>query len=401
MAKRRAHGEGSISQRKNGTWYARYTAGFDPGTGKQIQKSVYGKTQKEVAQMLKKITSALDEGTFIEPSKMTIGTWLDIWLSEYAKNAVKVGTFNMYTRHVNYYIKPRLASIKLTALATHMIQTVYNDLLTTLSGKTVRNIHGILHKALEQAVKLNYIKINPSNACVLPRRVKPEIKPLEEQQITDFLQAMNGHKFEVLYMITLFTGIRQSEALGLCWNCVDFDNGVITVEKQLLRNEKNSEYYVSSVKNSKKRLITPAPYLMKLLLEHRDRQTEASEVAAEAWVLPQAVKWVDDGQNWETATLKTFNFVFTNELGEHLKHVTAYKNYKKLIEKTGVNARFHDMRHTYAVAAMQSGDIIAVQETLGHHSAAFTLDQYGHYTKKMRKQSAEYMESFIMGVQPS
>jgi len=86
MPSKRANNEGSIRQRKDGKWEARYTIGRDPGTGKQIQKSIYADTQKEVRQRLQQIIVTIDEGTYMEPSKMTVAMWLDTWLEEYTGN---------------------------------------------------------------------------------------------------------------------------------------------------------------------------------------------------------------------------------------------------------------------------------------------------------------------------
>lgn len=83
---RNASGSGSIRQRPDGTWEARYTVGRDPGTGRQVQKSVYGKTQKEVRQKLTAATHDLDEGTYLAPSRITVSQWLEKWLNEYTAN---------------------------------------------------------------------------------------------------------------------------------------------------------------------------------------------------------------------------------------------------------------------------------------------------------------------------
>ena len=148
-------------------WEARYSNGFDPGTGKQIQKSISGKTQKEVAQKLKAVTAAIDEGTYITPCKMTVGQWLDIWTAEYL-GAIKPRTVNHYQGVVNYRIKPGLGAVKLDALNPHTIQSYYNSLAKEgLAPKTIRNLHGILHKALQQAVSNSYIKSNPAEHCIL------------------------------------------------------------------------------------------------------------------------------------------------------------------------------------------------------------------------------------------
>lgn len=143
MARKAAAGAGTIRKKtinragKEYTyWEARYTAGYDPGTGKQIQRSTTGKTQKEVSQKLKAATAAIDEGTYIAPSKMTVGQLLDIWTEEYL-GGVKPRTVDSYRTTVNTHLKPGLGAIKLDALATHIIQGFYNALRDGKSTKAL------------------------------------------------------------------------------------------------------------------------------------------------------------------------------------------------------------------------------------------------------------------------
>ena len=206
---------------KTYTYYeARYTAGFDPGTGKQIQRSITGKTQKEVSQKLKAALAALDSGTYIAPCKMTVAEWLDVWASQYL-GGVKESTIAAYNATIRTHIKPGLGAIRLDALDTHLVQSFYNGLReptkdrAAVSPKTVKNVHGILHKALQQAVANGYIRFNPTNSCILPRIEKKELQPLDEAETKLFLDAVKGHPLELLYTITLFTGLREGEALGL------------------------------------------------------------------------------------------------------------------------------------------------------------------------------------------
>ena len=140
-------------------WEARITTGYDPGTGKQIQRSFSGKTQKEVREKMQAAAVELNRGTYKEPLKMTVSEWLDIWLAEYL-GGVKPMTVLNYTQHVNNHIKPALGAIKLETLNTHEIQSFYNDLQKPhgdkagLSAKTVKCVNGVLHKALQQAVAI-------------------------------------------------------------------------------------------------------------------------------------------------------------------------------------------------------------------------------------------------------
>lgn len=281
---RAAQGSGTIRKKtvtKNGKsytyWEARYTAGSDSGTGKQIQRSITGKTQKEVVQKLKAITASIDAGTYTAPNKMTVGEWLDICQREYL-GGVKPFTAQSYEKNIRVHIKPALAAIRLDALNNHTIQKFINDLGSPhddkpgLSPKTVRTIHGVLHKALQQAVKAGYIRFNPADSCELPRRERPEIKPLDGEAIAAFMKAIQGHQFETVYLTMLFTGMRRGETFGLLWDCVDLNKGTILINKQLQNIPgQPGEFRLISTKNRKGRTITVAPYIVQLLKQHRTR----------------------------------------------------------------------------------------------------------------------------------
>ena len=141
---RNAAGGGSIRQRKDGTWEGRYTTGRDPGTGKQIRKSVYGATQKEVRQKLQQATTAIDEGIYMEPSKITVGKWLDTWLAEYC-GGLKPLTLYSYGNVTKNRIKPALGAVRLAAITAPEIQAFYNRLHKEgLSPKTIKRLLTIL-----------------------------------------------------------------------------------------------------------------------------------------------------------------------------------------------------------------------------------------------------------------
>ena len=394
---RSASGMGNIRKKsrmvngKTYTYYeARYTEGFDPGTGKQIQRSISGKTQKEVAQKLKAAIAALDTGTYIAPCKMTVGEWMDAWSKQYL-GGVKESTVAAYNATIRTHIKPGIGAVRIDALDTNLVQNFYNRLREptkdrdAVSPKTVKNVHGILHKALQQAVANGYIRFNPTNACVLPRIEKKELQPLDEAETKLFLDAVKGHPLELLYTVTLFTGMREGEALGLTWDRVDFMRGTILISRQLQKEKKaGGQFRLVSLKNDKPRRIMPAPWVMQLLRDRKLQQYEHKEKAGAAWSNPM-------------------NLVFTNELGGHLIPQTVVRHFKEIVSSIGrPDARFHDLRHSYAVASLRSGDDIkTVQGNLGHATAAFTLDVYGHVTDQMKQESAARMEAFIKSVSGS
>jgi len=388
MARKAAAGTGTIrkktitrNEKTYEYWESRVTVGYDPGTGRQIQRSFSGKTQKEVAKKLKEATAAIDAGTYTAPSKMTVGQWLDIWTAEYL-HGVKPRTADNYQGIVRSRIKPGLGAVKLDALTPHTIQSYYNGLTKEgLAPKTVKNIHGILHKALQQAVANGYIRSNPADHCILPRPVRRELAPMDEDMITAFLKAIEGHPLEELFTVTLFTGMREGEALGLLWECVDLTKGTITIDKQLqlIRGSKG-QYQMVPTKNSKGRTVAIAPFVITTLRRAKCKQLENRLRYGECWE--------DSG------------FVFTDELGHHLSASSVYKAFKRVMEEIGSpSTRFHDLRHSYAIASIKSGnDIKTVQENLGHATAAFTLDVYGHVTEKMKQECAAQLEQFIKTV---
>jgi integrase len=395
---RAASGSGLIRERKNksgkptGKWEAQYTAGRDPGTGKQIRKSIYGNSQDEVRRKLNAVIKDIDDGTYSEPDKMTVGAWLDIWLSDYTIS-IKPATLTTYKHYINKHIKPALGAINLQRLNTHTVQGFYIGLTKSgrilqkgqkkeappgLSAKTIKNIHAILHTALKQAVANSYIKTNPAASCSLPRVDKKQMMILQGEQIPAFINAVAEHRYKAIFLTTLFCGTRRGETLGITWDSVDFQGGTILIDKQLQRRDGRQQ--LVPVKNDKPRRIEPPATVFQILREHKSKQFEKQLLA---------------GQLWEKSGL-----VFTNDLGGALDSDAVYKAFKTMLTDNGLpNIRMHDLRHTAATLMLQNGDSIkAVQEALGHGSAGFTLDTYGHVTTQMKKDSADRMEAYIQGL---
>ena len=262
-ATKNAKGGGTIRKRSDGRWEARYTLGIDPKTGKQIQKSVYGKTQKEVRQKLTAITAEIDDGTYMDIPRLKTADWLNTWVAEYIGN-VKSSTRKSYQDHVRLNIIPYIGNVPLSKVTAAMIQQMYNELQTKkeLSPKTIKNVHGVLHRALEQAQKMGYIRSDPLAAVTLPRIEKKQIKPLEDEELSAFLKEIRGNPYELVYFVTVFTGLRQGEVLGLTWDCVNFEKQTLLINKQHGKKKGTREYCFSSLKNDRPRVIEVADGVM-------------------------------------------------------------------------------------------------------------------------------------------
>ena len=381
--KRRDAGSGTIRQRKDGMWEGRYTVGYHPETGKQLTRSVYAKTKREVRDKLNKTLTEIKEGTYLEPTTMTVGQWLDTWLKEYKIN-IRPETKASYEMHIRIHLKPDLGKIRLNKLTTHQIQHLYNKLINErgLSPKTVKNVHGALHAALEQAKINGYLRINPSEGTTLPKIEKEELQVMDSQDVGAFLRAIKGDEYELPLFVALFTGLRQGELLGLTWDCVDFEKGTLLINKQHNRAKGEKEFHFSPLKNSRPRSLTAASAVMDAL---RDQQRRQAQWAAEL------------GSAWDNSK----NLVFTTQTGRYINNKTLWMNFKRIVTELGMpDLRFHDLRHTFSINSLQAGDDIkTVQENLGHATASFTLATYAHATLGMKRESAKRMDAFIRSVQ--
>ena len=386
---RAAQGSGTIRQRPDGRWEARFTIGRDPGTGRQIQRSVYGATQQEDRKKLAEAVAALDAGNYFEPSKMTLGRWVEIWLQEYMGDK-KYLTVKHYKAQCRAHIVPSLGAVKLSELTTPQIQSFYNGLQRGgMAAKSVRNVHGILTKCLSTAVQVGYLRDNPASRVTLPKVEKKEIRPLSDEQVKAFLTVSAGDEYEIILKTILFTGLREAEATGLTWDCIDFKAGTIKVCKQLQkRPQQDGGFTFAPLKNNKTRIIKPAPFVLSLLERRRREQVEQRFRAGELWT------------GWSNAEERKTALVFTTATGGNLSPQTVYNHYKKLARKIGApDSRVHDLRHTFAVLSLQNGDDVkTVQGNLGHATAAFTLDVYGHVSERMKEDSAARMEAYIAGL---
>ena len=339
-------------------------------------KKYQRKTQREVTRRLKEITTSIDTGTYLPSCKLTVGEWLNTWISEYTADW-KPLTVSNYSKQIKKHLIPRLGAAKLEDLDTHTIQLFYNSLTKSgLAPKTVKNIHGVLHAALEQAISNGYIHKNPTAGCKLPKVVRPEIKPLEPEEIARMLKEAKKDAYDNLFIVAMFTGMRQGELLGLSWDNVNFKTGRITIKQQL--QCKDGVYFLETPKSGKCRVLSPAPVVMEALKDEQQQQNANKQIVGAAW----ENKW---------------NLVFTDALGKNLVRRTVVKHFKAVIERANIppDVRFHDLRHSFAVTSLYSGDDVkTVQANLGHATAQFTLDVYGHVTQKMRQESAMRMQAF-------
>lgn len=270
--------------------------------------------------------------------------------------------------------------MELQAVKGTHVQRLYNSMTKAgLSGKTVKNVSAVLHKALSVALKQGILQTNPCDAAELPKVEHHEMTPLTDEEIPRFLAAIDGSPMRNAYALCLFAGLREGECLGLSRGQIDFQRGRIVVSQQLQKEKvKGGRYYIApSTKNGKPRTIEPPPIAFEYLRAEKRRQAENRLKAGPAWDNPN-------------------DLVFTDETGKHYAIVSFYKNFKRIAASIGrPDARPHDLRHTAVTVAIASGaDIKSVQDLLGHATASFTLNVYAHTSEQMMKDTAARMQSY-------
>jgi integrase len=386
MAKRRGDGEGSITKRKDGRWQGSVLTGYNPETGKPVRKYFYGRTRKEVQEKINEVAPKVVAGTYREPTKMTVAKWFTTWLNDYMKLSLRPTTWESYRYQVEGHIIPALGHLRLAQLQTAHIQRLYNDKLQGgrldgkpggLSPKSVRYIHTVIHSCLEQARKESMITINPAGAVRLPKLEKPEIKYLGTAEAAIFLAMARESKHFAAFYLALSTGMRRGELLALRWKDIDFEAEQLTVNQGLVRISGKGLVFQEPKTALSNRVISLAPAVAQVLKEHREQQTDGRIMAGAAY-------------NSE------LDLVFSNELGEPICPRAFTRVFERLVKKAGLNVTFHGLRHTFATLALQEGvDVKTIQETLGHHSAAFTMDVYSNVTAKMRREAADRVSNLL------
>ena len=378
MAKKRANGDGSIRKRKDGRWEGRYVVGHDPITGKMISRNVLGKTQAQVKEKLRTAIENSKRLDYTQTGKYTVGQWMDEWFEAYAKVKVRPSSHQTYKGYIENHIKPNIGDIPIEKLTSLQLQKFYRLLLTEgripriesekqhrgLSAKTVRNINQVISSAMDMAVRHKLILSNPTEGCELPKVEHREMKTLPAEQLGAFLREAEESGVYELYYLDLATGLRRGELLGLKWEDVDLQNGIIHVRRQVARVDGEVKEMPLKTKNSYRNISIS-----------QDAVAMLTEMEAH----------------------RSSDYVFPSSTGGPISPDGVNNMLHRVLKRAGLpSIRFHDLRHTFATLALQNGvDIKTVSGMLGHFSAGFTLDTYAHVTTSAQKEAARTMGNVL------
>jgi integrase len=369
--RKRANGEGSISQHPDGRWWARVTL----ANGKR--KAFYGKTRREVQEKLTATLRDMQQGIAPTPQQETIAQYLTRWLEHTARPTVRPKTYHSYAQLVRLHLVPGLGRHRLAALGPQPVQQFLNDKLAAgLSPRTVQYLRAILRRALGQALKWGLVARNVVTLVDSPRVRRPEVEPFTPDQARAFLAAVQGDRLEALYTVAVALGLRQGEALGLRWADVDLDAGTLRVAVALQRIDGELRFVEPKSQRSRRTLPLP-PRVVAALRAHRARQLEERLQAGPYW--------------------QDHRLVFPTTLGTPLDARNVTRWYHRLLDRAELpHRRFHDLRHTAASLLLVQGVAPrVVMETLGHSQISLTMDTYSHVMPVLQRDAAEQMEAIL------
>ena len=370
-----------IRKRADGRWEGRIIAGHK-GDGKPIYKTVFAKTQKELIPKLNQLKETYAGVELTEASRMTLGEWLDKWLTEYKAPMIRTSTANGYRRYIDNQIKPHLGDKPITQITTADVQKMYNTLRETgriredatmgktLSNSMVRSVHMLLHEAMDGAVREGLVPCNPTKGATIPKMEYKEKKVLLKSQIETLIQAVDSDEiWRDFFKTELMTGMRRGEICGLRWE--DFDEAAGTLHVRRSARYENGQPIIGETKTNEgnRKMILPRGVVELLAGRRKSSLTE--------WIFPNPLK-PECPMNPQSA----------------------YRRLKKLLGEANLpDITFHELRHTFATQAASNGiDPRTLAGILGHTKASFTLDTYTHITTDMQKNAAGIVGNYITDI---
>jgi len=371
---------GSIEEQGTGkrkkSWRITVDLGRDENGTRRRHRETFVGTKKDAERRMREILTEVETGRYVPPSRMTTGQYLEQWSENYAVLHTSPRTADSYQSELRRHIIPALGTVPLIELRPHHIEQYYVDALKHgrkdgsggLSARTVLFHHRIISEALEHAVKKGELARNSAKVVDPPKPKRAKVSTLTRDDSIRFLEAAQVSQYFHLFALALGTGARLGELLALIWRNVDLERGAITVEATLYRE--GSEWYRKQPKSGRSRYVPLPPSFVPYMQDYR-KTIEGEHASVGAFVSP------DD-------------FVFHTAQGKPLDRHSVSRGFQRVLNRAKLpHIRFHDLRHTHASLMLQDGrSPKVVQERLGHTSAAFTLDTYGHVMPGIQEDAA-------------
>ena len=371
--RRRGHGAGSITKLTYGHDQVRYQVRI---TVEGKRRTFYAATEREANALRKQKVREREQGKLQATPSQSVRAYLDAWLVR-ARESIRPRTYENYVLNVER-VAPYIGSIQLEALKPAHIQDLYAKLQARgLSKRSVEQAHAVLHKALHDAVRLQEMLYNPTDAAIVPRPDHHEMKTLTREQVQILLDATSQDRLHGLWATLALLGLRVGEAVGLKWSDVELTAGRLTVRRTLQCQKGVGLVFAEPKSQRSRRTIPLRGPVLEALREHRRRQL--------AERLQLGPRWTDE------------DLVFCSTTGGRLDPGNVYESLQRRLKRASLpKVRVHDLRHTAATLLLEAGvGLKEVSDMLGHSTITLTANTYCHVTPAMREDAAEKMAALF------
>jgi integrase len=383
---RRQYGAGGITDLGDGKYRLRFYKDED-GQRKQKNIIVRCKSKQEARRELTRLQRDVDTGCFITPKRLTVGEFLDRWLADYAEPKVSPKTYERYEEIVRVHLKPALGACQLQQLSAADIQRFYRQAREGgrkqgaggLSPQTIIHFHRLLREALGWAVKWQLILRNPTDAVVPESVERQEPRALDPCQVKTLLAAAKDTSMHVPIVLALSTGLRRGELVGLRWEDLDLDAGILMVRRSMEVTKGSVRAKAPKTKSGRRRVDLP-PVAVEALIKHKARQAERR--------LLLGPDYHDEG------------IILAGRTRERMHPDSLTTMFDRIATKAGLEGvHLHDLRHTHATLLLLDGvHAKIVSERLGHANIGITLDTYSHVLPGMQGEAARKIDAALRDV---
>lgn len=390
----RAKGTGSVYKRADGRWVAQVDNGFTASGNRRYMRRTRP-NEKQAHQALGELERTVARNLDPAASRQTLQAYLTEWIDSIegvgARAPKTVAAYRSDLAHVNAVI----GNVRLDRLTPKHVR----QMLAALPGrglapKSALNVRTTLHTAIEQAVSDRILDWNPVSVVDRPRVQRYDADALTIDQARAVLDALAEHRLYALYSVAVAVGLRLGEALGLTWNRINFDTGVVQVRHQLrLEGPPRQRHYIlRDLKNKKIRDIPVPGFALDRLREHKAAQAAERLAAGPDWV-DGCCDQCRGGRGWGLVFATNSN----RSAGRGLHETQARKTFQDACETAiGLRPRFHDLRHTAATLLLaQRVPLAEVQQILGHSSIQVTKDIYGHLEVEHLRSATSTMDELF------
>ena len=397
---RQPNGASSIFLGKDGYWHGYVTVGIKDN-GRPDRRHVMRKLRSEVTKAVRELERKRDSGSVPKAGQTwTVESWLTHWVENIAALHVSENTIDGYRVAVYHHLIPGLGAHRLAKLEPEHLERFYKKMQTNgSSAGTAHQVHRTVRAALNEAKHRRHLVHNPASVAKAPRLEEEEVVPYTVEEVQRLLEEADKQRNSARWVIALALGLRQGEVLGLKWTDVDFDLGVLVVNRGRLRPRyehgcgdrcgRKPGYCPQKVslrretKDTKSRAgrrpIGVPSELMKLLAQHRDAQHRERLLARDLW--------------------QEKGYVFTSPVGEPLNPNTDYHRWKDLLKAAGIrDGRLHDARHTAGTILLILGvSDTVVDAIMGWEpgKSARMRRRYQHLTGRVLTDTADKIDGLL------